>query len=45
MIALKSRAVTIGELRLAADALDAFPDQPSDAMERLQALLLARGVR
>ena len=33
------------EVRLAADALDVLPDQPSEAMERLQALCLARGVR
>lgn len=43
--ALEGRDITIAELRLAADALDALPDQPSEAMEQLQALCLARGVR
>jgi hypothetical protein len=43
--ALESRGVTIAELRLGADALDALPDQPSEAMERPQALCLARGIR
>jgi hypothetical protein len=43
--ALEGAGVTIAELRLAADALDALPDQPSEAMERLQALCLARGAR
>ncbi|HYB29545.1 MAG TPA: hypothetical protein VEF89_23240 [Solirubrobacteraceae bacterium] len=43
--ALESRGVTIAELRLAARALDTLPDQPSEAMEQLQALCLARGVR
>jgi hypothetical protein len=43
--ALGGAGVTIAELRLAADALDALPDQPSEAMERLQALCLARGAR
>ena len=43
--ALEGRDITIAELRLAADALDVLPDQPSEAMERLQALCLARGVR
>jgi hypothetical protein len=43
--ALESRGVSIAELRLAADALGALPDQPSQAMEQLQALCLARGVR
>ena len=43
--ALEGRDITIAELPLAADALDVLPDQPSEAMERLQALCLARGVR
>lgn len=43
--ALEGRDVTIAELWLAADALDALPDRPSEAMEQLEALCLARGVR
>jgi hypothetical protein len=43
--ALEGAGVTIAELRLAAHALDALPDQPSEAMEQLQALCFARGVR
>jgi hypothetical protein len=42
--ALEARAVTIDAMRIAADALDALPDQPFDAMERLQQLCLAHGV-
>jgi hypothetical protein len=42
--ALEAIGVTIDELRLAADALDALPDQPSEAMERLQAMCVARGI-
>ena len=42
--ALEAREVTIGDLRLAASALDALPEHPSDAMELLQRLCLARGV-
>ena len=42
--ALEGRNVTIDDLRLAADALDALPDRAADAMERLQQLCLARGV-
>src|SRR5205807_3052734 len=42
--ALEAPNATIDDLRLAADALDALPDRPSDAMERLQRLCLARGV-
>lgn len=34
---LEGAGGTIAELRLVADALDALPDQPSEAMERLQA--------
>jgi hypothetical protein len=33
--ALKARGVTIHVLRAAADALDALPDQPTEATERL----------
>src|SRR5205085_12206074 len=42
--ALEGRDVTIDDLRLAANALDALPDRASEAMERLQRLCLARGV-
>ena len=42
--ALEARGVTIHALRLAADALDALPDQPGEAMERLQRLCIAHGV-
>jgi hypothetical protein len=42
--ALEGRAVTIEDLRLAADALACLPDHAADAMERLQRLCLARGV-
>lgn len=42
--ALEAPNVTIDDLRLAANALDALPDRPTDAMERLQQLCLARGV-
>jgi len=43
--ALEGAGVTIAELRVAAHALDALPDRPSEAMEQLQALCLARGIR
>ena len=42
--ALEARHVTIADLRLAADALDALPDRVGEAMERLQALCVAHGV-
>jgi hypothetical protein len=42
--ALEARDVTIDDLRMAADALDALPDQATDAMECLQQLCLTRGV-
>ena len=42
--ALEARGVTIADIRDAADALAALPIQPSVAMERLQALCLARGI-
>jgi hypothetical protein len=42
--ALEAREVTIDDLRLAADALEALPDRETDAMERLQRLCVARGV-
>ncbi|MGN6171211.1 MAG: hypothetical protein ACTHQQ_24035 [Solirubrobacteraceae bacterium] len=43
--ALEARGVTIDGLRAAAEALDALPDQPTEAMERLQRLTLEHGVR
>jgi hypothetical protein len=42
--ALEARSVTIDDLRHAANALDALPDRPAEAMERLQRLCVARGV-
>jgi hypothetical protein len=42
--ALEAREVTIGDLRLAAGALDALPEHPGEAMELLQRLCVARGV-
>ena len=42
--ALEARGVTIHALRLAADALDALPDHPDEAMEHLQRLALDHGV-
>jgi hypothetical protein len=42
--ALEARSVTIQALRVAADALDALPDQPGKAMERLPRLCVAHGV-
>ncbi|MBV9337951.1 MAG: hypothetical protein JO243_18860, partial [Solirubrobacterales bacterium] len=42
--ALEAREVTINDLRLAAGALDALPEQPAQAMELLQRLCVARGV-
>jgi predicted deacetylase len=38
--ALEARSVTIPALRTAADALDALPHHPSEAMERLQRLCI-----
>jgi len=43
--ALEARGVTIDALRTAADALDALPERPADAMERLQRACVAHGVR
>jgi hypothetical protein len=43
--ALEARDVTIDALRMAADALDALPERPVDAMERLQRLCVAHDVR
>src|SRR5947209_19621748 len=42
--ALEGRGVTIDDLRLAADALDALPERATEAMERLQRLCVAHGV-
>src|ERR1700736_3677298 len=42
--ALEARNATIHDLRLAAAALDALPERPVDAMERLQELCVACGV-
>jgi hypothetical protein len=42
--ALEARQVTIEDLRVAADALDALPDRAPEAMEQLQRLCVARGV-
>ncbi len=42
--ALEAREVTINDLRLAAEALDALPEHPTQAMELLQRLCVARGV-
>jgi hypothetical protein len=42
--ALEASGVTIHALRAAADALDALPDIPAEAMERLQSLCVAHGV-
>ena len=42
--ALEARNVTIDALRQAADALDALPSRPADAMERLQRLCVRHGV-
>jgi hypothetical protein len=42
--ALEARGVTIGDLRGAAEALDALPEEAEWAMARLQRLCVARGV-
>src|ERR1700757_1177022 len=42
--ALEGRGVTIDDLRVAAEALDALPQAATDAMERLQRLCVERGV-
>jgi hypothetical protein len=42
--ALEGRAVTIADLRNAADALGELPEMTAEAMERLQRLCVARGV-
>jgi hypothetical protein len=43
--ALEADGVTIHDLRLAAAALDALPHRAAEAMERLQGLCVAYGVR
>jgi hypothetical protein len=43
--ALEADRVTIHELRLAADALDALPRKAAEAMERLQGLCVAHGLQ
>ena len=43
--ALEARAVTIRDLRAAAAALDALPSRSADAMEQLQRLCVACGIR
>jgi hypothetical protein len=42
--ALEARDVTIEDLRLAAEALDALRDRTTEAKERLQGLCVAHGV-
>jgi hypothetical protein len=42
--ALEARGVTINALRAAAEALDALPEQPAEAMERLQRICAAHGL-
>ena len=42
--ALEAREVTVNAIRGAAEALDDLPDQPAEAMERLQRLCVAHGV-
>lgn len=42
--ALEARGATIEDVRAAAGAFDVLPQQPSEAMERLQELCLARGI-
>jgi hypothetical protein len=43
--ALEARGVTIEALSSAADALDALPERPAEAMERLLAICTCFGVR
>jgi hypothetical protein len=43
--ALEARGVTIADLRMAAEALDALPLRAQDALERLQRLCLDHGLR
>ena len=41
--ALEARDVTVNAIRGAAEALDDLPDQPAEAMERLQRLCIVHG--
>jgi hypothetical protein len=43
--ALEARGVTIDAIRAAAAALDALPERAAEAMEQLQGLCIAHGVR
>jgi hypothetical protein len=42
--ALEARDVTVQAIRGAAEALDELPDQPAEAMERLQRLCIVHGL-
>ena len=42
--ALEARDVTVNAIRGAAEALDDSPDQPAEAMERLQRLCIIHGL-
>jgi hypothetical protein len=42
--ALEARDVTINAIRAAAEALDDLPEQPAEAMDRLQRLCVVHGV-
>ena len=42
--ALEARDVTVNAIRGAAEALDDLPDQPAEAMERLQRLCIVHGL-
>ena len=42
--ALEARDVTINAVRAAAEALDDLPEQPAEAMDRLQRLCAAHGL-
>src|SRR5438477_3051193 len=42
--ALEARGVTVNAIRGAAEALDDLPDQPAEAMERLQRLCIVHGL-
>ena len=42
--ALEARDVTVNTIRYAAEALDKLPEQPAEAMDRLQRLCAAHGL-
>ncbi len=42
--ALEARDVTVNAIRAAAEALDDLPEQPAEAMDRLQRLCVAHGL-